>query len=270
MRRKWLLIVCSVGFVFSLAGCGRIIRQREPFVYKFSVGQTLRYRFRGESQLSLEAGLVGYQGTIVITGDLYLTPVAFTNGEYFFHMLIKDVNIENADRSLAGGIYGYINYLSTTFYEWYMTPSGKITVYYRHLPVYPLQWFANMVIVDVSQWDDLIGQGEERTTNFSALFQNQEMTVETSLFQRLVGATADTYVIAQQYTYTAYREKAFPLANLEVHMETRLGRKIHRMISKSGNFQFQGSVPFLRQGIFSLSARFQGLGKFTLEEEPLQ
>lgn len=270
MRKRWLLIVCSGILLGLFSGCGKAVRRLEPFFYRFDIGQTLRYRFRVESQMSLEAGLVGYQGTIIITGALYLTPVAFTNGEYLFHMLIKDVTVENADRSLSGGIYGYINYLSATFYEWYMTPPGKITVYYRNLPLYPLQWFANMVIVDVSQWDELTGKGEEKATNFSALFQNQEITVDTTLFQRLVGSSPESYTISQQYSYTAYREKAFPLATVEMQMETKLGRKSHRLLSKEGNFQFQGTVPFLRQGIFTLSARFQGLGKFTLEEDPLQ
>ncbi|MFN4216410.1 MAG: hypothetical protein ACK4HQ_03300 [Brevinematales bacterium] len=269
MRKRWLLIVCSGILVGFFSGCGKAVRQLEPFFYQFDRGQTLRYRFRVESQISLETGLVGYQGTIMVSGALYLTPVTFTNGEYLFHMLIKDVTVENADRNLSGGIYGYINYLSSTFYEWYMTPTGKITVYYRNLPFYPLQWFANMMIVDVSNWDALTGNGEEKATNFSALFQNQEITVDTSLFQRLVGNSPESYTISQQYSYTAYKEKAFPLATLEIQMETKLGKKSHRLFSKEGSFQFQGKVPFLQQGIFTLSAHFQGLGKFTLEEEPL-
>ncbi len=270
MRRKWLLIVCSLGLVLLFGGCGRLLRPVEPFVYQFEPGKTYRYRLNVESQLSLEAGLIGYQGTVRLSAYLYMTPLAFSNGQYLFQLLIKDVSLENADKNLSGAVYSYINYLSTVFYEWYMTPEGQVTVYYRNLPIYPLQWFAGMILVDVSRWAEMTGKGDERATNFAAMFQNQEIMVETSMFQRLVGVKSDTYTIEQRYTYQAYKQKAFPMANIDFQMETILSRKSKRLLSKTGDFQFQGSVPFLQQGLLSLSARFQGMGKFTLDEEPLQ
>jgi len=269
MRRKWRHIVCSLVWVGVLVGCGRITRPVEPFVYQFSPGQSYRYRFRVESQLSLEAGLLGYQGTVVVSGVMDFMPVAFTNGEYLFHLVIRDVVVDNAERTIAGGILGYINYLGSTFYEWYMSPQGRITVYYKNLPLYPLQWLANMVIVDVSNWDELRDRGEQRATNFSAMFQNQSLTVESSLFQRLVGVQGDEYRVGQDYTYMAYQEKAFPMATVDIHMETILSTRTHRFTSKQGTFQFMGRVPFVTQGIFSLSASFQGIGQFLLEEESL-
>ncbi|URA10086.1 hypothetical protein [Thermospira aquatica] len=269
MRRKWLLTCCSL-LVLLFASCGRLIRPVEPFVYQFEVGKTYRYHLSMESQLSLEAGLVGYQGTVKLTASLYMTPLAFSNGQYLFQLLIRDVSLENADKNLSGAVYSYLNYLSTVFYEWYMTPEGRVTVYYRDLPIYPLQWLAGMVLVDVSHWDEITGRGEEKTTNFQAMFQNQEITVETSLFQRLVAINSESYTLEQRYTYNAYKQKAFPMANIDFQMETILNRKTKRIATKTGYFQFQGSVPFLQQGFLSLSARFQGMGKFILEEEPLQ
>jgi hypothetical protein len=151
-----------------------------------------------------------------------------------------------------------------------MTPKGEVTVYVGNTTQPALQWFANMVFVDVSGWDALIDKGEEKNTRFGALFQNQSMIVDSSLFQRMMRASREYYTIDQQYRFVAMRENQIQLAVLDIEMESDLGRNSHRLHSKRGSFQFQGSVPFLQQGIFTLAARFQGMGQFVIEEEALQ
>jgi len=272
--KKFSLFFLLLSVILLFASCGA--KKTTVPRYRFEVGNMMQYKLKGLINISLDAGLLKYDGTIDFTADMQFIAVETNEKGYKIQMDIRNPDVKGANGQIMSTFYIGLNYVRTWLGTFYLSDTGKTTVYYNNQPVLGLNSYAQILFPDFTDLEG-VWKGMSESTNFPAKLQKQDYTMTFSRDWGIRNMSGDDYNLYQKIKFLTFNKEDFDksvdpasVGTVTLDQSDVFDTLKGRLRQKNGKLQFNFNLP-LNQGLFSYIIAIQGNGEFELiyDNKPL-
>lgn len=266
-----ILFLVIVLALLGLTSCGNLTKKPVVPRYRFEIGVPLQYKLKGKIAVTIDAGLLKYDGNVDFTADVEMLALETNERGTKIQFDIRNPDIQGANTQIMAAFYMGLNYVRTWLGSFYMTDAGKTSVYYNNQPVVGLNSYAQVLYPDFTDMAGL-NNGMSETTNFPARLQKMEYTMTFNRNWGIKNTVGDDLNLYQKLKFLTYNKADFdktvdPATVGTVFMD---GTDIFdtakgQLRQKTGKLQFTFNLP-LNEGLFSYIIALQGNGEFIMEQ----
>lgn len=266
-----IIVTAVVASAFFLFGCAKeVVREDIQPRYVFPIDESVSYEAEITMDLTVEAGFISFSGEVGLELDISLKAVETNQYGYKLQVSLANPNVIGANSQISTLAIQALNFVRNYLSVIYITPEGKLTVFYNNTNHAGLESYASLIFPDFSRMDELWNK-VKISTNFA--MKNEDMRlIETFKMESSVNQVSypdmkvGHKVDIGLYELEDYYKSVDPieLGTLEMEYTDVFDYELGRLDKKTGYLFLEGNM-MISQGIFALNVSLRGTGSFSMK-----
>lgn len=262
-----------IAALILFASCGKTtVREAIHPQYRFEPGQVTGYKFVFSGDITADAGLFRFNGTVGVEMDGELKTVTSNSWGWKNQLSMKNPKVTGATGQANTAVMSALNFVRSYLSVIYMQTNGRATVPFQNAPNEGLSSYAQIVFPDFSDMDALNGAGTHQKVEFGVKMQDKPM-MEVVVIDSRIDRVNPPYLVLSRtasvkfYDVDEYRNSADPKPQIgaDITMTDRFDYVRGVLVSKDGYFFVDGAVKMSR-GILGYTISISGNGTFRMDE----